>query len=145
MLVSFVPRSELCICARGCAQNAHGKDSCSDHVDCEDTFSGPDSLAHHGNTSYTAGPAAALVFYALHANQASCFPNTLITAPPPNPPTPKKSTSPSLEYMHIYNHTIHSCVPEKIIKLAEAAVFLCGGKNAEIRPKAFRFLGVTLL
>lgn len=34
------------------------------------------SLAHHGNTSCCAGPAAAFVFSTLHANQISCVPNT---------------------------------------------------------------------
>lgn len=59
-------------------QSPNSKDSCNDHVDCEDSFSGPDSPAHHGNTSYCAGPAAALAFCALHANQASSIPNTFM-------------------------------------------------------------------
>lgn len=51
----------MCTVIHEHTNNAHSKDSCNDHVHCED--------GHHGNTSYYAGPAAALVVCALHANQ----------------------------------------------------------------------------
>lgn len=48
--------------------------SYNDRADCDDVLFG---LAHHGNASYCAVPAAALVFHTLHANQASSISSVL--------------------------------------------------------------------